>query len=104
MPRTARSSPSSPERANLAGAVPLRMPAHHEGFVEHDVLGSWRELLGLLGIERDGLFAQHVLAGLRRGRERHRDVQVVGQRVVDGVDIGVGEQLFVAASGPWPCR
>ena len=48
--------------------------------------------------ERDRLLAQHVLAVLGR-LDRPGHVQVVRQRVVDGVDVGVGEQLFVRSVG-----
>ena len=45
---------------------------------------------GLIGIDRDRLFAQHMLAGARRG-QRHRHMQMIGQRVVDGLDLGIGK-------------
>jgi hypothetical protein len=51
------------------------------------------------GMQRERLFAQHVLAGLRGG-ERERHVQVIGQRVVDGLDRRVGEQRLVRSVGP----
>jgi hypothetical protein len=39
-----------------------------------------------------------VLAGLQR-LHRDRDVQVVGQRVVDRLDLGIGQQRLVGAIG-----
>ncbi len=48
------------------------------------------------GVGREGLLAQHVLA---RGERGHRPsaVESVGQRVVDGVDVGVVDELLVGA-------
>ena len=48
---------------------------------------------------RQRLLAQHVLAG-GRGPQRPLGVEVVGQRDVHGLDVGVGEQLVVRAVGP----
>ena len=53
------------------------------------------DAIHVLGIERERLFAQHVLAG-GDGRERPRHVIAVGQRNVDGVDVRIGEQRVVA--------
>ena len=50
---------------------------------------------GLVGVGREGLLAQHVLAGPQR-RNRPVPVQAVGERVVDGVDLGVLHQRRVA--------
>jgi len=47
---------------------------------------------------RDRLLAEDVLAGFRRAN-RPWDVQVIGQRVVDGFDFRVGEQLFIRSVG-----
>ena len=72
----------------------------HEGFEDGDVI-----FLGGLGhlieaVERNGrrLFAEDVLAGFG-GAHGPLGVHGVGQRVVDDVDVGVGEQRFVAAEG-----
>ena len=45
---------------------------------------------------RDRLLAQHVLAG-GGGREGQWHVQVIGQRVVDRLDLGIGQQCLVRA-------
>ena len=45
-----------------------------------------------------GLFTQHGFPGLRGG-DGQRRVQVIGQRIVDRVDVRVGEQFLVAAEG-----
>ena len=53
----------------------------------------------LVRVGREGLLAQHVLAGPQGG---HRPVAVepVRERVVDGVDVGVLDQLRVRAQDP----
>ena len=52
---------------DLAGAVPLRVVAHHEGFGDQRCPWAPRAALRLpSAVMRDGLFAQHVLAGARR--------------------------------------
>ena len=48
--------------------------------------------------QADRLFAQHVLARLQ-GLDRPGHVQVVGQRIVDRLDLGIGQQLLVGAIG-----
>ena len=79
---------------------PLRVVADHEGFADELAgLALHRDQrLGLAGVQRDRLLAQHVLAGAR-GARGPLDVHVVGQRVVDDVDLGIGQQLLVAAIG-----
>ncbi len=87
-----------PLRDQLAGAPPLRMAAHHEGLLDQHAhaVAHLDQLARLRGAERDRLLAEHVLAGARRlDRERH--VQVVGQGVVDRLDLGVAHQLGVGA-------
>ena len=82
----------------LFSAEPLRCRLDHEGFGDLDVGGiaDGDEGSGFFGGEGDGLFAEDVLAGLR-GFDGPGDVQVVGERIVDGVDVGVGEECFVGA-------
>ena len=90
---------------HLAGADPLRVEAHHECFPDQHLLRGVAQRRRLVGSERDRLLAQHVLPG--RGRlQRQRHVQVVGQRVVDRLDLGIGEQRLVRAVGAWnaECR
>jgi hypothetical protein len=53
-----------------------------------------RDPHGLGRVGRERLLAQHVLA-LRERAQRPRRVQRVGQRQVDGVDLGGGQQLLV---------
>ena len=52
----------------------------------------------LLGVARERLLAEHVLAGLERF-DRPLGVQRVRQRDVDRLDLGVGEQVLVRAVG-----
>ena len=69
-----------------------------EGEGDHEGLGGDEagavaerdEAVDLLGAEGDGLFAEDVLAGLKRFR-RPFDVLVVGEGNVDGVDVRIGE-------------
>ena len=82
----------------LAGAQPLRMEAHHERFGDQHLARRRAQLRRLLRRQRDRLFAQHVLAR-GRGLQRERHVQVIGQRIVDRLDLGIGEQRFVRAVG-----
>ena len=52
------------------------------------------EALGIGGVEAEGLLAEHVLAGLEGG-DRPVDVEVVGEWVVDRVDVRISEQCLV---------
>ena len=54
---------------------------------------------GLVGVGREGFLAQDVLAG-GHGRHGPVTVQAVGQGVVDGVDVGIGHELFVGIEDP----
>ena len=56
------------------------------------------QLFCLCGIHRKRFFAQHMFASACR-RQRGRHMLVVGQRVVDGLDFGVGKQFFIRAVG-----
>src|SRR3990167_8497478 len=64
----------------LAGAQPLRVEAHHESFHDVHLVGYLAQLCGLVGVQRNGLFAQHMFARARC-RQRHGHMLVVGQRV-----------------------
>ena len=85
---------------DLARAQPLRMEAYHErlGDQSPGPLARGDELARLRCRQRDRLFAQHVLARLHR-LDGPRHMQVVGQRVVDGLDLGIGQHFLVAAIG-----
>ena len=86
---------------NRLARLPLRMVAIHEGFHDLQLRKAARrvdQLLPFGGRQADRLFAQHVLAGLER-RDRPGHVQVIGQRVVDRVDVRIGQQFFVRAVG-----
>ena len=61
--------------------------------------GQVGDLAGLIGVGSEWLFTQHVLAGGQRGPGPPA-VQAVRQRVVDGVDIGIGDQRLVAFVHP----
>lgn len=52
------------------------------------------------GGQRNRLFAQHLFAR-SHCRDRHRHMEVIGQRVVDGLDIGVVQEVLIGAIGLW---
>ncbi len=70
-------------------AVVERLHHHEAGAV-----GGGGDLLGLHRVAGEGLLAEHVLARFECG-DRPLGVQPVRQRVVDGVDLGVGEEVGV---------
>ena len=73
------------------------MEAIHERFHELEAWmarGRIGQRLGFTRIERDRLLAQHVLPCLERAN-RPGDVEIVRQRIVDGVDVRIREELFV---------
>ena len=79
-----------------AKPVPLRVVAHHIAVIEIES-GARRhrgQPVELFHRQRHRLLADHRLAGFQRG-DAHRHVQMVGKRVVDGVDIGVGQHLLI---------
>ena len=84
----------------LAGALPLRMRAHHEGFADlHAGAGlRFEQLAGFGGVESQRLLAEYVLSGFGR-THRPGHVQVIGQRVVYRFDFGVGQQFLVGTVG-----
>ena len=78
----------------------LRVVPVHEGLHEKPIrpLGRREGALDLLGVPVEGLLAENMLPGFER-EDRPLDVQRVRERDVDGVDVGVGEQPFVASVG-----
>ena len=84
----------------LAQAQPLRSAADHEGFADLDAGAGahFEQRFGFGHGHAERLFAEHVLAGFG-GLDCPGNVQLIGQRIVDGVDVGVGEQLLVGAVG-----
>ena len=75
----------------------LRMEAVHERFhyLETGVVGRGVRQAPRLGRrEPDRFFTQDVLARLDRP-QRPRDMKMVGKWDVDGVDFGVGKEIFV---------
>ena len=78
----------------------LRVVPVHEGLHEKPIrgVGGVEGALDLLGAPVEGLLAENVLPGFER-EDRPLDVQRVRERDVDGVDVGVGEQPFVASVG-----
>lgn len=86
-------------RDERQGPLPLGMEAVHERLHHLQVRPRVRRRYQAAGV-RDGeaqwLLDQHVLAGLEH-RDRPGDVEVVRERYVDDVDVGVGEERLVAA-------
>ncbi len=77
---------------------PLRVPAHHErlGDLHAGSIACGEQLPRLVGGQRDRLLAEHVLARVG-GANGPGHVQVIRQRIVDRVDLGIGDQLVVRA-------
>ena len=81
--------------ASSSRSAAIGEAADHEGFADLDAGaftdGEQRFRFGDGEAER--LFAENVLAGLG-GPDGPGHVHLIGQGIVDGVDFGVGEQLF----------
>ncbi len=81
-------------------ASPLRVMAHHESLGDEPsgLVARGDQHPRLFRVERDRLLAEHVLARLQR-LDRPGHVQLVRQRIVDRLDLGVREQRLVGAVG-----
>ena len=86
----------------FAEAEPLGVAANHEGFANLDAgtCLDGKKRFGLGDGEAEGFLAENVLAGFR-SFDGPRDVKLIGKRIVDDVDIRVGEEIFVRAVGRW---
>jgi hypothetical protein len=82
------------------GSLRLRVVAVHEALHQEAVgaLGGVERPLDLVGVARQRLLAEHVLAGFERP-DRPLDVERVGERDVHGLDVLVRKQSLVAAVG-----
>ena len=91
-----RSSPIRPLETQVLDRQPLRVRADHEGFLDFHAgaIAHVQELPGLVRRQRNRLFAEHVLAVLGR-LHAPRHVQMIRQRIVDGVDVRVDEEVVV---------
>jgi len=76
----------------------LRIAADHEGFADlHSSTGAnGKQGFGFRDGKTDGLFAENMLAGFGRFNGPGY-MEMIGKRIVDGVDIRVGEKFFVRA-------
>ena len=93
--------PQRPALHNLLRQLPLRVVAVHEGFHHLQLRMPFCRIQQAARIRRvqpERFLAQHMLAGFQR-LERPGHVQVVGQRVVDGFDSGVSQQLLIGSVG-----
>src|SRR5208283_2832176 len=81
-------------------AQPLRKTPDHKGFADLDsgTVADGEQRLSFRDREAERLLAKHMLAGFR-GLGSPRDVKLIGQRIVDRVDIRVGEKFLVGAEG-----
>ena len=95
---TATSAPDPARADELPHRDPGRVEAVHERLHQVDAggLAGGDHPLGVGRGHRQRLLAQDVLAGTGRG-DRPLGVEVVGQRDVDGVDLGVGQERLVRA-------
>ncbi len=89
-----------PSASSSRSAKPLRVAADHEGLADlHAGAGlDFEQGFGLGDGEAERLLAEDVFAGLR-GLDGPGHVELVGQGIVDRVDVGIGEELFVRAVG-----
>jgi hypothetical protein len=83
---------------HLARLLHERVAAVVEGDGVHDAgfLGRLVQLPGVRRRHRERLVRNDVLAVLQRG-QHHGHMQVIRRRVVDDVDVGIGDQRLVAA-------
>jgi len=84
----------------FADAEPLREAADHKGFADFDAsaLADVEKAFGFGHGEADGFFAKDVLAGFG-GFRGPGNVKLIGERIVNGVDFRIGEELLVRAIG-----
>ena len=81
----------------LARSLPLWMKSIHERFHHLQVwvlFGDIGQLLRFGSGQGDGLFAEHMFTSLQR-LDRPGYVQVIWQRIVNCVNIGISQQFFV---------
>jgi len=72
------------------------MGSDHEGFGDKTIPRKIQQFGGLFRAQRNRFFAKNMLSRFN-GLNGHRHMHVVRQRVVDHIDIGIGEQLFIGS-------
>ena len=84
----------------FAEAKPLGMTVDHERFTNFDsgAGANGEQRFGFRNSEAEGLLAKNMLAGFR-SLDGQGNVELIGQRIVNGVDLGVGEEFLVGAVG-----
>ncbi len=91
----------------LPGLLPLRMVADHEGFADQLPVSRWTATRRSASAAFMAMgFSHSTCLPARAARSVHSACSC-SQRVVDGLDIRIGEQRFVAATGTRdakPCR
>ena len=92
--------PDSTGTDQFARAQPLGMRSHHEGFANLDAkfIAGFEQAAGLRGIAADGFFAEDML-NVAGGANGPLDVHVIGQGIIDSLDLAIGEEFFVGAVG-----
>ena len=72
------------------------MAVDHEGFADLDsgAGANGKQGFSFRHGQAEGLLAQNVLAGFSR-LDGPGNVKMIRKRIVDGVDIGVGEKFFI---------
>src|SRR5260221_6067801 len=85
-----------PGAHDLARAQPLGMSPNHEGFSDLHAgpVTGVDERAAFGDRQRERLFAEHMLAGFSRAN-RPGHMHVIRQRIVNGFDLRVGEQLLI---------
>ena len=88
--------PNPPFANQLPGPQPLRVRLHHKRFANFHAgaLPHRQQRPRFRGVQRDGLFAQHVLPRLRR-LDGPRHVQVIRQRIVDRLNFRIAQQFLI---------
>ena len=78
------------------------MALHHEGLADLDAraVADRHQVERLADVQADGFFAEDVLAGFG-GARGHGHVQVVRQRIVDGIDLRVRQHLLIGSVCFW---
>ncbi len=76
----------------------MGIAADHEGFADLDssTRANREESFGFRNGKTDRLLAENMLTGFG-GSDSPRDVEMIGKRIVDSVDIRIGEKSFVRA-------
>ena len=89
-----------PSVEQFAEAKPLRVTANHESLADFDsgTGAHGEQSLRFSDSEAERFFAEYMLTGLG-GLDGPRDMQLIGKRNVNCVDIWICEQFLIRAVG-----